>query len=201
MINIFSSGFKSIKGFLKMGLREIRRHLQKERQSAIRRFRKQKRLNLMASSGRHDFIVVLDHLKPAFNIGKIFRSADAFGAAEVHLVATNFFDPAPAKGSFKWVPAKFHADFKSCYEYLIGRHYTLFMMETANGDMLSQIKLPPKSAFIFGNEEFGHSFNKDDYNRIKSLKIPQFGRVESLNVSIAASIVMYEYIRQNGSGF
>ena len=81
-----------------MGLREIRRHLQKERQSAIRRFRKQKRLNSMASPGRHDFIVVLDHLKPA----------------------------------------------------------------------------------------------------IKSLKIPQFGRVESLNVSIAASIVMYEYMKQYG---
>ena len=66
-----------------MGLREIRRHLRKERQSAIRRFRKQKRLNSMASPGRHDFIIVLDHLKPAFNIGKIFRSADAFGVATV----------------------------------------------------------------------------------------------------------------------
>ena len=84
-----------------MGLRENRRHFQRERQSAIRRFRKQKRINMMASPGRHEFIIVLDHLKPAFNIGKIFRSADAFGAAEVHLIATIFFDPAPAKGSFK----------------------------------------------------------------------------------------------------
>jgi len=108
MISIFGSGIKSIKGFTEMGLREIRRRLQKERQSAIRRFRKQKRLNSMAAPGGHDFVVVLDHLKPAFNIGKIFRSADAFDAAEVHLIATPFFDPAPAKGSFKWVPAKFH---------------------------------------------------------------------------------------------
>ena len=181
-----------------MGLREIRRQLRRERQSAIRRFRKQKRLNSMASPGRHDFIVVLDHLKPAFNIGKIFRSADAFGAAEVHLVATNFFDPAPAKGSFKWVPAKFHADFKSCYEDLIARDYTLFILEPEEGEALACIKLPPRSAFVFGNEEFGHSFNKSDYNAIKSLRIPQFGRVESLNVSIAASVVMYEYVRQNG---
>ena len=59
-------------------------------------------------------------------------------------------------------------------------------------EALAYIKLPAKSAFIFGNEEFGHSFNKDDYYAIKSLKIDQFGRVESLNVSIAASIVMYE---------
>ena len=200
MINTFLSDFKSLKGFIKMGLREIRRQLRRERQSAIRRFRKQKRLNSMASPGRHDFIVVLDRLKPAFNIGKIFRSSDAFGAAEVHLVATNFFDPAPAKGSFKWVPARFHTDFKSCYQDLNGRGYTLFMMEADNGEVLSKIQLPLKSAFIFGNEEFGHSFSKDDYNAIRSLKIPQVGRVESLNVSIAASIVMYEYVRQNGGG-
>ena len=181
-----------------MGLREIRRRLQKERQSAIRRFRKQKRLNSMAIPGRHEFIVVLDHLKPAFNIGKIFRSADAFDAAEVHLIATPFFDPAPAKGSFKWVPAKFHDIFRSCYEELIQRNYTLFMMDPTEGEDLPDVAMPAKSAFIFGNEELGHRFNKDDYPEIKSLKIPQFGRVQSLNVSIAASIVMYEYVKQNG---
>lgn len=184
-----------------MGLREIRRHLQKERQSAMRRFRKQKRLNSMAAPGRHDFIVVLDHLKPAFNIGKIFRSADAFDAAEVHLIATPFFDPAPAKGSFKWVPAKFHDIFESCYQELTDRSYTLFMLDPAEGEYLPDAAMPAKSAFIFGNEERGHQFNQDDYPEIKLLKIPQFGRVESLNVSIAASIVMYEYVKQNGSGF
>lgn len=109
--------------------------------------------------------VALDHLKPALNIGKIFCSADAFGAAEVHLISTHFFDPAPAKG-----------------------------------EKLPEAHMPAQSAFIFGNEEFGHSFNNDNYSRIKSLKIPQFDRVESLNVSIAASIVMYEYIKQNARG-
>ena len=73
-------------------------------------------------------------------------------------------------------------------------------MEPQEGEALAYIKLPPRSAFIFGNEEFGHSFNKSDYSAINSLRIPQFGRVQSLNVSIAASIVMYEYVRQNGGG-
>ena len=199
MISIFGFGIKSIKGFIGMGLREIRRRLQKERQSAIRRFRKQKRLNSMAAPGGHDFVVVLDHLKPAFNIGKIFRSADAFDAAEVHLIATPFFDPAPAKGSFKWVPAKFHDAFKDCYEELIERSYTLYMLDPAEGEDLPDVRMPLKSAFVFGNEELGHQFDRADYPAIKTLKIPQFGRVESLNVSIAASIVMYEYVKQNGA--
>ena len=182
-----------------MGLRKIRRHYHKERQSAIRRFKKQKRKNLLAPPGRHRFIIVLDHLKPAFNIGKIFRSADAFGAAEVHLIATDFFDPAPAKGSFKWVPARFYKNFEECHSELIARDYTLFAMDSVTGQDLAVASLPEKSAFIFGNEEFGHQFDRGSYPEIKSLKINQVGKVESLNVSIAASIVMYEYVRQNGS--
>ena len=99
-----------------MGLRATRRRIEKERLSAIRRFRKQKRDNLVAASGLHKFIIVLDHLKPAFNIAKIFRSGDAFGAHEVHVIGTSFFDPSPAKGSFKYVPARFYDDFQSCFE-------------------------------------------------------------------------------------
>jgi tRNA G18 (ribose-2'-O)-methylase SpoU len=86
-----------------MGLRDLRRRLPKERRSAIKRFEKQKRANLLADPGVHEFVVVLDGLKAGFNIGKIFRSADAFGAFEVHVIGTSFFDPAPAKGSFKYV--------------------------------------------------------------------------------------------------
>ncbi len=42
----------------------------------------------------------------------------------------------------------------------------------------------------------GLSFSADDYPSVRRLHIPQYGRVESLNVSIVASIVMYEYTRQ-----
>ncbi|MBW2409691.1 MAG: TrmH family RNA methyltransferase [Deltaproteobacteria bacterium] len=182
-----------------MDLRATRRRIARERLSATRRFEKQKRQNLMAVSGRHKFIIVLDHLKPAFNIGKIFRSGDAFGAQEVHVIGTSFFDPDPAKGSFKYVPARFYKDFQSCYDTLARLNYTLFTLQPDDGELLSAVELPVNSAFIFGNEEFGLSFRAEDFSAVKSLKIPQYGRVQSLNVSIAASIVMYEYIRQYGS--
>lgn len=180
-----------------MSLRALRREVKERRKNAIRRFDKQKRRNIMAPPGRYDYIIVLDHLKPEFNIGKIFRSADAFGAHEAHLIGTDFFDPGPAKGSFKWVRARFHETFDTCYEYLTGQGYTLFTMEPSAPDTILSVRMPKYSAFIFGHEEFGISFDKSDYKEIGSLKVPQFGKVESLNVSIAASIVMYEYIRQH----
>lgn len=180
-----------------MGLRQIRRRIQHQRMAAQQRFRRQRNTNRLASPGVHPFAVVLDGLKPAFNIGKIFRSADAFGAREVHLVGIDFFDPAPAMGSFKWVPARFHERFETCYEDLAGRRYTFFTLDPVRGTPLPETALPEHSAFILGHEEYGISADITAYPDIRSLTIPQFGQVQSLNVSIAASIVMWEYLRQH----
>lgn len=180
-----------------MGLRQMRQRLQRERAAAQRRFRRQKNANLLARSGAHEFVVILDGLKPAFNIGKIFRSADAFGAREIHLVGIDFFDPAPAMGSFKWVPARFHERFETCFQDLRGRGYTLFMLDPVRGVPLPEITLPRRSGFIFGHEERGLSEDITGCTGVRALSIPQFGRVQSLNVSIAASIAMWEYLRQH----
>ena len=160
-------------------------------------FRRHKNANLLARPGLHPFIIVLDHLKSDFNIGKIFRSADAFGAHEVHLIGIEAFNPASAMGSFKWIPAKFHRDFQTCHDDLTARGYVLWTLEPQAEARLPQIELPLKSAFILGHEEFGIHITKANYPDLRTLQIPQFGRVQSLNVSIAASIVMYEYVRQH----
>ena len=181
-----------------MGPSKIRMMMKAERDLARRRFRRQRNKNRLAIPGVHSCIVVLDQLKPTYNIGKIFRSAEAFGAREVHLVGIEFFDPAPGMGAFKWVPARFHEAFDTCYRDLKSRNYHLYTLEPDDGQSLLKTQLPEKSAFIFGHEEFGISFEKNDYEDVGSLQIPQFGRSQSLNVSVAASIVMYEYVRQHG---
>lgn len=175
---------------------ECREQLKAERRNALKRYEKHRRRNLMAEPGQSAFIVVLDHLKAGFNVPKIFRSADAFGALEVHLIGIGPFDPAPAKGAFKHVPARFHDDFDSCYQDLLARGYRLFALEPDCPDSLTATSLPEKSAFIFGHEERGLSFERRDYPQVECLTIPQVGKVQSLNVSVAASVVMYEYVRQ-----
>jgi tRNA G18 (ribose-2'-O)-methylase SpoU len=169
------------------------------RRLAIKRFKNQLRRNILASPGRHQFIIVLDHLKPRYNIGKIFRSADAFGAHEIHLVGIDFFDPAPAMGSFKWVPAKFFEDAHGCIMQLLERDYHIFLLDPLSGTCLTQAVFPPRSAFVFGHEEYGFSFDPNSYTEISRLTIPQYGKVQSLNVSVAASLTMYEYVRQKAA--
>jgi len=180
-------------GFLKkkegMSRKESRRQL-------LLRYNKERQRNILARPGEYDFVLVLDHLKAGFNIGKIFRSAEAFGAAAVHLVNIPPFDPAPAKGSFRKVPAVFHETFADCHADLVAAGYSVFLLDPEGATTLCAAQLPRNSAFVLGHEEFGFSFDARDYPDLKRLTIPQFGSVQSLNVSIAASVVMYEYIRQ-----
>ena len=161
------------------------------------RYQKERQKNLLAKPGVHQFMLVLDQLKPGFNVPKIFRSAEAFGAAGVHLVGIGPFDPAPAKGSFRKVPAFFHSDFAACYQLLAGQGYSFFRLAPDAEQSLCSCQLPKKSAFILGHEEFGCSFDAADYPAIHSLAIHQYGSVQSLNVSVASSVVMYEYVRQH----
>ncbi len=173
-----------------------RKQIREERKLARIRFERQLRRNRLAEGGVHELAIVLDHLKPDFNIGKIFRSADAFGAREIYLVGIPFFDPGPGMGSFKWVPARFEADFPTCYPHLVEQGYELFALQPEGGTAIGEVIFPRRSAFIFGHEEYGLSFDPAEFPAVRPLTIPQFGRVQSLNVSVAASIVMYEYVRQ-----
>ena len=177
--------------------RTHRKKRKQARDTARKRFIKAKRKNLLADRGARDMVIILDGLKTTFNIGKVFRTADAFGARKIHLVGTDFFDPAPAKGSFHHVPAVFDAIFADTYGSLAQEEYKFFIFSPHGGKPLNEVELPEKSAFIFGHEEFGFSFDPADYADLNLLHIPQVGKVESLNVSIAASIAMYEYVRQH----
>lgn len=179
--------------------RSQRRAERLARQKQIeQRYRKNRQRNVMARPGRHTFAFVLDNLKAGFNVPKIFRSVQAFSGAEIHLINIGVFDPAPAKGAFRKVPARFHDSFDQAYQALTESGYTLYALTADGNSDLARTKLAEKSAFIVGNEEFGLSFNPADYSDIQTLAIPLHGEMESLNASIAAAIVMYEYVRQHG---
>ncbi len=168
-----------------------------KRQYMLKTFERQRLLNkIHATPGPNSYVIVLDHLKIDFNIGKIIRSAEAFGASAVHIIGTSFFDPMPANGCMKRVPFKMMKSFIESYLELKSQGYTFYAFDSEASHTIYETKFPEKSAFVLGHEGFGFSFDFNDYPEIQKIKIPQTGKVESLNVSVAASVVMYEFTRQ-----
>jgi tRNA G18 (ribose-2'-O)-methylase SpoU len=162
-------------------------------------FERQRLLNkVMSKPGPFPYVLILDHLKVDFNIGKIIRSAEAFGAQAVDVVGTIYFDPMPAKGCMKRVPWTMRQTFIESYQLYQSQGFTFYAFDSEAPLSLHEVRFPDKSAFILGHEAFGLSFRKEDYPQINWVKIPQCGLVESLNVSVAASIVMYEFTRSRG---
>jgi tRNA G18 (ribose-2'-O)-methylase SpoU len=147
--------------------------------------------------GPFPFVLVLDHLKAGYNVGKIIRAANAFGCRELHLIAIPLFDPSPAKGTLRQTRTRSFETFDSSYQALKAEGYQHFALDKKGDCSLGNITLPEKSAFVVGHEEYGLSFSPETYPDIRRLSIPQFGQVQSLNVSIAASIACYEYLREH----
>jgi tRNA G18 (ribose-2'-O)-methylase SpoU len=174
------------------------RHAERQarRKQIEQRYHKNRQRNVLAHPGQYSFALVLDNLKAGYNVPKIFRSVQAFSGAAVHLVNIGVFDPAASKGAFRKVPARFHDRFEQAYRALSDAGYTLYALTADGEEKLPDTRLAEKSAFVIGNEEFGLSFDPADYPGIHTLAIPLPGEMDSLNASVAASIVMYEYVRQ-----
>ncbi len=167
--------------------------------NALWRYEKHRRQNLQAAAGPHAVALVLDRLKADFNVPKIFRSAEAFGAHAVHLVDIGAFDPAPAKGGFKHVPARFHERFDDCRRSLDAEDFQLVALDPFAEDLLHETALPERCAFVLGHELHGLSEEARASSGARFVRIPQWGSVDSLNVAVAASVALYEYVRQHGT--
>lgn len=150
------------------------------------------------ADGPFEHVMVLDNLKASFNVGKIIRSANAFGCREVHLVGIPMFDPSPAAGALKHTKSRSFPSIVESLEHLRGQGYTIYALDPHGAAQLGATVFPPKSAFIVGHEQYGFSFDLAAHPDLVRLNIPQFGTVQSLNAAVAASLACFEYVRSQG---
>jgi tRNA G18 (ribose-2'-O)-methylase SpoU len=162
-----------------------------------RKYNKEIILSRHHEPGPFSYVLVLDHLKASYNVGKLIRTANALGCREVHLVNIPTFDPSPAKGTLRQTRTARFETFQQSYDSLISEGYTLFSLDPQAEDTLGFFPLPEKSAFILGHEEYGCSFDPKDFPEVRPLRIQQYGKVNSMNVSIAGALASYEYLRQH----
>lgn len=148
-------------------------------------------------------VMVLDNLRSLNNIGSIFRTSDAFLMQAVYLCGISACPPNPeihktALGSTDSVTWKYFPETLEALKELKNKGYTLIGIEQVEGSRsLEKIRFDRNSkyAFVFGNEVKGV-----DQTVIDScdfcIEIPQLGTKHSLNVSISAGVVMWEFFKQ-----
>jgi len=143
-------------------------------------------------------VVVLDNVRSLHNVGSVFRTSDAFCVQAVYLCGITAIPPHPeihkaALGAENTVDWKQFDNILDAIDELKQQNYTIVAVEQAENSLFPK-ELPVedrKYAIILGNEVHGvaqEAVDRCDY----CVEIPQFGTKHSLNVSIAAGIVIWE---------
>jgi tRNA (guanosine-2'-O-)-methyltransferase len=147
---------------------------------------------------RH-FTVVLEDIFQSHNASAVVRTCDIFGVQDVHAIENKYNNKVSrhvAKGSQKWLNQyRYRNDgdnTKTCLDALKEKGYQIIATTPHNDSCeLQDFDITKKTAFVFGVEAEGVS----DYvldNADGFLKIPMVGFTESLNISVAAAIILQD---------
>lgn len=153
-------------------------------------------------SEKHPVIAVLENIRSAYNVGSVFRTADAFLIESIYITGYTAKPPhkeitKTALGAQETVDWNYFPTTKEAIGDLRKNGYKIFSVEQVTDSIsLEKIdKLPvEKIAFIFGNEVNG--VTHDTISLCDGcIEIPQFGMKHSLNISVAAGIVLWEAVK------
>ncbi len=148
---------------------------------------------------RRPIHVVLDNLRSAFNVGSIFRTADAGAVSHIHLCGMSAHPPhrkleKTALGAFDYVPWTYHERTADALESLSARGIACVAIEVTDGAIpMDEFAWPSPVAIVFGNEVTGineHTLAKCD----AIVRIPMHGFKNTMNVATAFGVIMYHVI-------
>ncbi len=145
--------------------------------------------------------VVFENVHDPHNVSAVIRSCDAVGVAEAHGIYSGrqVFPELGEKSSAsarKWVDVHLHQSVDACYAALRARGMKIYTTHMSSDAVsLHELDLSQPVALVFGNEKEGvtaEAREKADGNFL----IPQVGMIQSLNVSVACAVSLYEAFRQ-----
>lgn len=146
-------------------------------------------------------VVVLEDVRSALNIGSVFRTADAFLIEAIYLSGISAQPPnrdiqRSALGATETVDWAYFPTITECLNELKSKHYHIIAVEQSDASVFLDEFRPDttqKYALVFGNEVEGVSETALNYCEA-CLEIPQSGMKHSLNISVAAGIVLWEIV-------
>ena len=149
-------------------------------------------------------VVILENIRSAYNVGSVFRTADAFLLSGIYICGYTAYPPhkeikKTALGAEDTVQWKHFKKIEDAIEELRADGYAVYSVEQASNSIplneffeASQAK--EKIAVIMGNEVTGVEQSTIALSD-GCLEIPQLGMKHSLNVSVAAGVVLWELVR------
>lgn len=166
--------------------------------------RRLQRIKKAVANRQLDLTVILENVFDPHNIGAVLRTCDAIGLREIYVL---YSDPDIRKekvalgkrtsaGARKWVDVHLHNDPERCLQQ-VRQKYERILCTHMSSDSTSvyEADFNRPTALLFGNEHDGVSkfaLEHSDGNLI----IPQSGMVQSLNISVACAITLFEVHRQ-----
>jgi tRNA (guanosine-2'-O-)-methyltransferase len=147
-----------------------------------------------------DLHLVLENVHDPHNVSAVLRTCDAVGVGTVHLVYTYEKFPKIGKQSsasaWKWTNIVRHESIEVCYGHLRERGCRTYATDLSDrAENLYDLDLHNPVALVFGNEHRGVS---EEASRLAdgNLLIPMVGLIQSLNISVACAVTLYEAMRQ-----
>ena len=158
-------------------------------------------------SGRRqpDLTVVMENIHDPHNVSAMLRTCDAAGIARVQLVYSKEKFPEIGKKSSasakKWVERRAFQSLDDCFATLRSEGFTIYATGISKSAVsIYSVDMRQKVAIVFGNEHRGVSAEATG-KADGILSIPMFGMIESLNVSVACAVILFEAVRQRmGAG-
>jgi tRNA (guanosine-2'-O-)-methyltransferase len=152
------------------------------------------------ASRQPDLTVVLENIHDPHNVSAILRSCDAVGVLRVELLYTVEKFPRLGKKSSssasKWLDRRNHTSVGECYETLRNEGFRVYATKLDGAALsLHDLDLARPAALVFGNEHRGVS-DEAAAQADGNFYIPMVGMIQSLNVSVAAAVALYEAFRQ-----
>ncbi len=148
---------------------------------------------------RHPFHVAIENWQHDLNIGSIVRSANAFLAAEVHIVGRRRWNKRGAMVTDRYQHVRHHASIDELIVFARAEALPIVAVDNVPGSVpVDAEPLPLRCILLFGQE--GPGLSEEALAAAdRVVEIRQFGSTRSINASAAAAIVMHEWVRVHAS--
>jgi tRNA G18 (ribose-2'-O)-methylase SpoU len=170
-----------------------------DRRNVVDRYRYWRREAVVADLDRrrHPFHVAIENWQHDLNIGTVVRTANAFLAAEVHIVGRRRWNRRGAMVTDRYQHVRHHDDVSALVTWAHAEELPVIGIDNLPGSVpLETVELPVRCVLLFGQEGPGLSPPaREALDLVCS--IAQYGSTRSINAGVASGIAMHAWIRQH----